>query len=132
MGAWGAGHFQNDGAGDFVGDLADDPDWNTVNAVLSTVANATADQFLEARECEAALAAAAVIAHLRGTMLTSSYPEYFQSVAALGAPSLGILAIAIEAVARVRANSELRDLWDESGSLAGWLNQVDQLTAALA
>jgi hypothetical protein len=66
MGAWDAGSFDNDDAADWLADFCDGPDGERITGALSTVAEMDAGEYLEAPECSVGLAAAEVVAALKG------------------------------------------------------------------
>jgi hypothetical protein len=131
MGAWGAGYFDNDDAGDFVSDLRDAQDWSVVRAALAVVASFPADNYLELTEGSAAIAASAVLAQKTKNFPATDFPEDLEAIDAL-APAPGDLAqIALRALARVRsAKSELAELWQEAGD-SDWLATIDALESSL-
>jgi hypothetical protein len=83
MGAWGSGPFDSDEAGDFVSDLLDAGDWGGAEAAFDAVF-AVGDDYLEAPDSSAAIAAAAVLAHKVGNGMVAVHPEDAAGVAALG------------------------------------------------
>jgi hypothetical protein len=66
MGAWGSDSFENDDASDWVADLCDAPDHAAIVNTLSTVADIGASEYLEATDCSVGIAAAEVVAALKG------------------------------------------------------------------
>jgi hypothetical protein len=46
-------------------------------------------------------------------------------------PHADEIALAVQAVSRIREESELRDLWDETGDAPHWLAEVDDLLVRL-
>jgi hypothetical protein len=118
MGGWGTGSFENDDAQNFLGQLKafgiDD---------LGKILVRAGDErdYLEAPESSVAIAAAEVIAALRGAPPTNVPREIadWMSTARTGAtPDLNELAR--RAVHKVRTNSELKDLWLEAEGLNEW------------
>jgi hypothetical protein len=133
MGAWGAGSFENDGALDLIAELADGADLTPVTSALAAVNDLGPADYLEAPESEAAVAAAEVVAAIRGARgpaLPDEVDEWLESH-----PSIGLTAdledAAQRALARVRENSELRELWAEGDGLDTWLRSLDDLARRL-
>ena len=104
MGAWGADSFENDDALDWLADFCDDPEENVILAALRQVADAGDGDYLEATDCLAA-------SHIK--------------------PDEHLVETALRALARVRSNSELKELWDESGDAAEWNEALSDLESRL-
>ncbi|WP_426043858.1 DUF4259 domain-containing protein [Caulobacter sp. DWR3-1-2] len=128
--AWASGLFDNDEAMDFVGDLAEAPDWRTVVQMLDHVTKTAG--YLEAPEGEIAVAAAAIVAASIGdvTILPDSHRDL---KTALGAAPDGAVALARSALARVVGPaSELDELWQEGEDHDAWLTQIAALQTTLS
>ncbi|CAN5460425.1 hypothetical protein BH10PSE4_BH10PSE4_29280 [soil metagenome] len=128
--AWASGLFDNDEAMDFVGDLAEAPDWRTVVQMLDHVTKQAG--YLEAAEGEIAVAAAAIVAASVGevTILPDSHRDL---KAALGKAPDGAVALARSALARVVGPaSELDELWQEGEDHDAWLTQIAALQTTLS
>lgn len=130
MGAWGSGYFENDDASDFVGDLTDARDWHVAEAAFQRVISA-GDEYLEAPESSIAIAAAAVVAHRLGRLSLDLEPDYLAAIASLNAPDAELVSKARAALARIKQQSELGDLWEEGGAKAAWLATVETIEDAL-
>lgn len=132
MGAWGAGHFENDDALDWLGDFCEQPDQVLLVNALSTVAEMDLDEYPEAPDCSVCLAAAEVVAALKGTP-NAVMPDAVKdciSQLKLEADS-SIIALALCAIERIKTNSELKELWDELESPDEWYAAVGNLEARL-
>ena len=133
MGAWGVGPFDNDSAADWVGDL----EAAIPNTFVSTFRPVTAieiDLYLEEPEASEAIAAAEVVAAMRGYPgdAVRNRPEvlaWAEQHVAWG--STDLVNEAVSAVQRVQTASELRDLWAESEDFQSWLAGVDDLLSRL-
>ena len=128
--AWASGLFDNDEAMDFVGDLAEAPEWRTVVQMLDHVTKTAG--YLEAPEGEIAVAAAAIVAASVGdvTILPDSHRDL---KAALGKAPEGAVALARSALARVVGPaSELDELWQEGEDHDAWLTQIAALQTTLS
>jgi hypothetical protein len=134
MGAWGHGSFENDDAADWVSDF----EANGVSAVVSVLEHVTQlgeDEYLEAPEASMAVAAAEMVAAARDGDLSALPSDNERKAlsrhqAALRDPQL--VALARQAVERVLQQSELKDLWSESGTPdPSWLNVMGTLSSRL-
>src|SRR4051794_37759685 len=126
VGAWGARTFENDDASDWVYELegADD------DAVLRGPLAAAAADELDAPEASCPLAAVEVVAAAAGASAHDLPPEVTAWVGA-HAVSDDLRALARQAVERVAARSELRELWDEAGD-PDWFAAVGDLQSRLS
>lgn len=126
MGAWGAGPFDNDDAGDWVFEL-EDQGVVAVRAALAPPAEP------DVEEAGAAVAAAAVVGLALGAAIESS-AEVDEWLAAADRSTLdelrGLAPTAAAALRRVLDGSELADLYDEAGD-EGWRDQLVALEATL-
>ena len=131
MGAWGIGSFDNDDASDWVADLKEsDP-----SLIASTLRRITTvgEDYLEAPDCSNALAAAEIVAALRGYPLSDLYDaaqawvqtHHFD-------PDADLVSIALAAVERIRSDSELKELWEEVAEGPVWFATLDDLNRRLA
>lgn len=130
MGAWGCGNFENDYALDWVADLKEHGDLSFVHNTFDEILEA-ADDFPEAPECSAALAAAEVLAALNG-MPSSCVPDEVEDwITQKRRPNAKLISKAQKAIEVVRTNSELKELWEESGDLQKWQVVVNELYSRL-
>ncbi|MFC8720430.1 DUF4259 domain-containing protein [Kitasatospora sp. NPDC057198] len=132
MGAWDIGHFDNDTAADFGGELDDaapEQRAELLRATLAEAAEVTADDYLDSDVAVPALAAAALVAsHCSGgEPVTTAYGPK-QPLP----PLAELRPLAAAAVRRVLAEeSELAELWDETELSADWRAAVARLHAVL-
>ena len=134
LGAWGPGSFDNDDAVDWLNDLRRSARFRPIETALDAVARMAPNTYVEAPEASAAVAAAEVVAALRGRPAVHLPPELREWVGANGGSGLAenLGEVARRALARVEGNSELRDLWAESGDEgASWRRQIDDLMSRL-
>ena len=132
MGAWGAGSFDNDDAADWLAEFCDDPNEGALSGALTTVAEADAEEYLEAPECSFGLAAAEFVAALKGAPSSDMPDEARACLAKLTVKANpGLVSLALRAVERIRTNSELRELWDELEDPGEWYAAVGDLEARL-
>jgi hypothetical protein len=130
MGAWGSGSFDNDDALDWV----NDPEGSEGIAAIEPALQAVLDEsgYLEAPECSAALAAAEVVAALKGTP-GQGLPEAVLKWIAGNAmtPDQPLVDRTLTTVARIKTDSELRGLWEDEGGPGDWRAGVENLESRL-
>lgn len=133
MGAWGTGSFENDGALDLLDEIVQGSDLKPIWTSLEKINDVGIESYIEAPECEAAIAAAEVVAALRGApspALPDEASEWLDAKSPIPVPDV-LVDAARRALRRVRNTSELRELWDEGGESALWLASVDDLATRL-
>lgn len=136
MGAWGCDHFANDDAMDWVVDLESASDASILRAAFEPLLDD--GEYIEAPDGSVALAAAEVVAALRGKPRAELPPEVVTWVGEFGRfdePALIEAARkAVRAVSEDAERSELRQLWDEAlgDDLAEWRREVADLQARLS
>jgi hypothetical protein len=135
MGAWSHEPFGNDTACDWSYALNEKQDFSLVARTIQKVLDAGAG-YLDADVASEAIAAAEVLAKSlgRGTQ-TDSYTEEVDawegSVAVK--PSAELLSKAHAALTRILgADSELRQLWEDSDDFASWKACVEALQSAMS
>lgn len=131
MESWGVASFENDAAGEWFLTVEEAPDPGAVMAAaLDDVLSAPACPEVDA--CCEAIAAAELCACCAG-QVADRLPDnvQFWVQANPHGPHADEVALASQAVSRVREESQLRDLWDESGDCARWLAEVDDLVSRL-
>jgi hypothetical protein len=128
MGAWGPGTFENDDAVSWLGSVGV-LDLSDVAQALTAV---EAAESVEAPEASIALAAAELVAAVGGHPAPNLPEDATRLVAGTREPpSQALRELAASAVGRVVANSELRDLWEESADLERWEAIVADLEGRL-
>jgi hypothetical protein len=131
MGAWGHETFENDAALDWLGDLAEGAPAQFRDA-LSLVRGAEPDDYVDADDACAALAAAELVAAARTgkrERLPESAVQWLADHHDVIRPDDAALARA--AIDRVLSGSELEELWQE-GHAAPWRASVDELLRRLS
>ncbi|MGB5581066.1 MAG: DUF4259 domain-containing protein [Woeseia sp.] len=130
MGAWGIGHFENDDACDWAYDLEESRSLQPIIDALSGV-EASSD-YLESPDACIGLAAAEAIAATRGKP-SGDLPESVAAIVGEIASTVdaSLVARATAAVIRIRADSELKELWEETDDFAEWQSRVDDLLQRL-
>jgi len=131
MGAWGAEIFENDAALDWTYDLEKSQGASLIAKALKGVAK-RGDKYLDSDECYCALVAAEVVAALENGA-SPNLPDTIKQWVDLhqAAREGSLVESALKAIQRIRTNSELKDLWDESKQKAEWHNALDNLEARL-
>lgn len=135
MGAWGTGTFENDTACDFAADVADSRDLTKIVSALDRVL-ASGPSYLEAPDAEEALAAAEIVARLRGkfgpqTAYTEDIDNWVKNNKL--AVSDDLVNKARQAVNRVLTPpSELLELWADSDESAQWKSAVEDALSRLS
>lgn len=133
MGAWGFKSFDNDDAADWVYAFEEQGAVLITETLKAATAEEEDDDYLDASVCCEALAAAEVVAAVK----TGDHSHLSEEAeAALKSKADGIatpevVALALDAVKRVRAESELRDLWEESEDFEAWQKDVEALEKRL-
>ena len=129
MGAWGVQAFENDDAMDFAADLVDA---DSLDVVATSFEAIVPGEYLEAPDCCIALAAAEVVAALRGrtgTSLPKDVSAWTRSTALRADDAL--LDAARQAVGRIGDRSELKELWHDSDHFDVWMRAVRDLETRL-
>jgi hypothetical protein len=130
MGAWGARSFDNDDAMDFVAELESNGSGALQEAIDEAVDLAPED-YLEAPSASRAVAAAEVAAAMLGFPAPDLPPAVVEWLSTAPAPDPLLRASATAALQRVVANSELAELWAESGD-DSWREQQADLLQRIA
>jgi hypothetical protein len=133
MPGWGTGSFENEDAQSFLGRL----DSLGVDDLRQILAHAADQDYLNATESGAAVAAAEVVAALvaaaKDETASLATPrqivDWIRKIKTQPPPSL--VDLARGAVERVRTNSELKDLWLEAEGLNEWSKALRDLEKRL-
>ena len=134
MGAWGHRNFENDSAMDFVGDFLESPTETALSDALAIVIDASAEeQYIEVEEASAALAAAEMVAAANGRG-SSDFPQELSALLKKTGfvPNEKLMKKARKAVSVVLKESELQELWAESGEPNEWQDVQTDLLARLS
>jgi hypothetical protein len=126
MGAWGLLFDENDDAADWLADFADAPDWSIVDAALTL-----ADDYVEAPDASNALAAVEIVAAAKGNPSPRLAPEIVAWAAGQADATAQRLAAANAVAVRVRNDSELSELWEETEEFEDWKKSVDETISRL-
>lgn len=104
MGTWGAGSFENDEAAVWRAELTLTPDESAIEEGLRAVADASDDEDVEDPESQIAIAAAEVVAAVKGRPSSSLRDDSAEWARKRGATSADVLALARRAVTAWRAS----------------------------
>ena len=126
MGAWGHLFDENDDAADWLADFADAPDWSTVDAAM-----VHGEQYVEAPDASNALAAAEIVAAAIGNASPRLDAAVMEWASGQSDQGNSRREAAIKAAKRVRDDSELSELWEDSDEFEGWKQSVDETIARL-
>lgn len=116
MGAWDVGAFDNDDALDWITELEQTSDSTLIISTFEDVTQLERDEYLEAPECCRALAAAEIVASCKGHGTSSLLPRAGKWIDTYSSTidAVPLVPLAIGAIKRIKSDSELRELWDES------------------
>jgi hypothetical protein len=131
VGSWGVASFENDAAGEWFLLVEEAPDPGAVMAAAIDEALSAAE-FLEVDLCCEAIAAAELCACCAGQPPDRLPDNVYGWVQANPhRPHTDEIELAVQAVSRVREESELSDFWEAAGDRSQWLAGVDDLLSRL-
>ena len=134
MGAWGTGIFDNDTACDWAYKLEKVNNLSVIESALDEVLNVGAE-YLDSHEAQEALAAAEVIARLKGNPgIGCGYTETVDKWVEKNRLTLpqALIEKALKAIERTLSGpSELLELWGEGEEFTAWEESVNDLSRRL-
>jgi hypothetical protein len=134
MGAWDVGTFENDDALDWVHEFLEDPGLDALRDTLDLVVSLDEAEYVQADACGMVLAAAEMVAALRGRA-AAKLPEplgaWVDANKVSQKPDDRLMDKARRAVARIMFRSEIKELWDESEDAKAWESEMEGLAARL-
>jgi hypothetical protein len=129
---WGSDSFENDDALDWITGFCDAPAKELVLKALSRVAEMDFFDCPVAPECRAGIAAAEVVAALRGAPNPNLPALATECVSRLTIKAdSSLVHLALKAVERIKTDSELKELWDESENQDEWHSAMASLEVRL-
>ena len=131
MGASGYSAFENDDAMDWLAELEDAEDASVLEDAFDAILE-VGEAYVEIPEASVAIAAAEVVAALLGRAVTSLPEVAIEWVQKQGGVQSTIVERARSAVNRVSEDSELQEVWEDSGNYDSWKAAVDDLLGRLA
>lgn len=129
VGSWDVNTFSNDQAKDWLGTLITSNRSENIFRALVVVAKMPEEEYLQAPECEHALAAAELVAAAAGKA-SNSLPDSAKGWLSIQKNFVvggGIVDMALKAVNRIAFYSELKELWQDTDSYRDWVNVVEDL-----
>lgn len=133
MGAWGPGPFQNDQALEWLAEIEEQDDPTLIDDAIDTVIDAGDDDHLDADECQAAIAAAELVAAMGGKPSPRLPDEVGAWAGEQEEPEAELVEQALAAIERIRTSSELREAFSDDGAPnPHWLKSLDDLVARLS
>jgi hypothetical protein len=132
MAGWGTGSFENEDASNWVSQI----DQLTVEDLRALLSRADKNEYLEAAQSGAIVAAAEAVAALGGVP-AEALPEPIADWANIAQPRTSdallqeLVGLALQAVLHVRTNSELKDLWLQADGLNEWTANLRRLEKRL-
>ena len=131
MGAWGTGNFDNDDAMDWVLELESAEGVVILSKTISPVLESAESGEIDATVACRALAAAEVVAALRGKH-GKNYPEdVITWVMSQEKVPVELAKFATLAVSQILESSELKELWEENEEGDAWIDVVQDLLGRL-
>lgn len=135
MGAWGYGVFENDDVLDWAAEVVEANDLAVIAEVLESVDEEEED--IEADLAANALGAAEVLAALNGQAGrelrddAEGMEELQEWMKEHQGEGKAYLVLAVRAIQKIKINSELKHLWEESDGYSNWLGTLDDLEARI-
>ncbi len=130
MSAWGVGSFENDDAYDWAYDVAETDNLTYLVETLKTI-NRCQD-YLEAPDCHRAIAAAEVIAAIKGKG-DIGVPDEIKAWIKKHSfkASKTHIQIALAAIEKIKTGSELSGIWQGTEFADAWYEAISNLEARL-
>ncbi len=131
MGVWGVDSFENDDSADWITEFIAQPSITSVIDTLTLAAEAGIDDYLELSEDASVIAAAEIVAALNHQPSADLPEEIAEWVASQNEIDSELIDLALQAIAKIKTDSELQELWQNSTSLDEWLAAVSNLEERL-
>ena len=132
MGDWDVGAFGNDTAKEWLIELMSGESTSPILRAIVNVAKLPATDYLQAPECEIAIAASELVVAARGNP-SSQLPTDTASWIANRKFVAGkeVVAMALKVLRRIEENSELKELWSDTDSAGEWRRSIGDLKKRL-
>ncbi|SDL32124.1 protein of unknown function [Paenibacillus sp. OK060] len=130
MGAWGTGIFENDDVLDWKADLLDSDD---IELIEETIEEVLEEEYIDSDLASNALGAIEILAALQGSpgkeilnnqSNTEDLYDWIDTHRGIGKK---LISKAKRAVKKIKKDSELKELWEESEEYPIWLNTINDL-----
>lgn len=135
MGSWDVNSFGNDTACDWGYKQEEQEGLNLVESTLRNVVD-TGNEYLEAPVAEEAIAAAEVVARVKGNFgIRDSHSEAIDQWVAKHPvkPAPALVEMALKAIQRILTEpSELLELWKESDEFDNWKQSIEDLKSRVS
>ncbi|WP_145410715.1 DUF4259 domain-containing protein [Paenibacillus xylanexedens] len=134
MGAWGTGIFENDDVLDWKADLLDSDD---IELIEETIEEVLEEEYIESDLASNALGAIEILAALQGKPgkeilnIQSNTEDLYEWIDAHKGKGKNLISKAKRAIKKIKKDSELQELWEESGEYSSWLNTLNDLESRL-
>ncbi|MDQ0721087.1 hypothetical protein QF049_002348 [Paenibacillus sp. W4I10] len=130
MGAWGTGIFENDDVLDWKADLLDSDD---IELIEETIEGVLEEDYIESDLASNALGAIEILVALQGNpgkeILNnqSNTEDLYDWIDKHKGKGKKLISKAKRAVKKIKKDSELKELWEESEEYPIWLNTINDL-----
>lgn len=128
MGDWDVGAFENDTAREWLIELVSGESTSAILRAIVNVAKLPATDYLQAPECEIAVAAAELVVAARGKP-SSQLPQEAATWLSNRKFVAGkeVVAMALKVLRRIEENSELKEVWADTNSASEWKRSISDL-----
>ncbi len=132
MGDWDVGAFDNDTAKEWLIELMGSESTSPILRAIVNVAKLPATDYLQAPECEVAVAASELVVAARGNP-SSHLPQEAATWISNRKFVAGkeVVAMALKVLKRIEENSELKELWADTDSAGDWKRSISDLKRRL-
>jgi len=130
MGAWGYGIFENDETMDWTAELVNE---KGIEFLQNTITQVLAEEYIELEAASSALGAIEVWAALHGKLSHELKAEFEHNedlekwIKEHSRAGIHMKDLAKQAVKRILEESELKELWEESGEYQKWERTIKDL-----
>lgn len=130
MGAWGTGVFENDDVLDWKADLLES---EGIELIEGTIEEVLEEEYIESDLASNALGAIEILAALQGKpgeeiTNNSSYTEDLNDwISTHKGQGKKLISKAKRAIKKIKKDSELKELWEESEEYQTWLKTINDL-----
>lgn len=129
MGAWGHGNLENDTVLDWVGDLLETKDLDLMVEAIDMVLD---EGYLDADTASIGIGAIEILAALQDRPGKEEYDEELEEwINQHKGQGKELLKSAQSALRKILADSELKELWEESDSYDQWVTTIQELESRL-
>lgn len=128
MGDWDVSAFGNDTAKDWLAELTRGESTAAIFRAIVNVAKLPTEDYLQAPECETAVAASELVVAARGKGSPHVPKEVMEWITQRKfVAGKEVVAMALNVLRRIEENSELKDLWADTDSSKDWKKAIADL-----